>query len=268
MIGVASAIDPYLLIPVDTVQGIKAAPAMRDPRLKAGERTGVFGIPGQSNATNITDAAYVPVNGAKIDNLDINDGGLYVAADPLLGCTTNLAVAGRGNIFTRVADKLISAGVFDRVILIPVAVGGTPVASWVPGALGDRILVAARRARAVGLPITAFLWMQGETDGVNGTSQATYAATLASVIAGPRAEGFNAPWFIGKCTYIVGTVYPAIQAAQAGIVNPAANIFAGANTDSLTGATYRQVIDDTHLNGTAGSDAASTLWTTAIDAVF
>jgi hypothetical protein len=266
MIGAASGPDPYLLTPVASMVGIKAVPALRSPLLNTGEATGVFVIAGQSNCGNNVDTAYVPTNAAKIDNLDINDGGMYAAADPLLGCTTNLLIAGQGNLFTRFADKVITAGIFARVILIPVGVGGTPISSWqTGGGFSNRTVVAARRAHAVGLSVTAFIWMQGESDTVNGTLQAAYAAGLAQVIAAPRAEGYNAPWFIGKCSYITGGVSAAVQAAQAAAVN-GTDIFAGANTDTLTGGTNRQA-DLTHFNA-VGADAAATLWNTAVDAVF
>lgn len=237
---------------------------IRDPRLNAGETTGVFVVAGQSNATSFAPTPYTPSNAAKVDNLSIYDGGLYSAADPLLGCTILPGGPGVGNWVGRMADGLISAGIFQRVILIPVAVGGTMAADWNSQGLTKRLVAAGRRSAAVGLPITAFLWMQGESDTQNGTSQGAYAASLASIIASPRSEGFNAPWFVGKCTWLNGAVSSPVQAAQAAAVN-GIDIFAGANTDTL-GAGSRQG-DNTHFTD-AGSASVAALWVTAIDAVF
>lgn len=239
-----------------------AGKAIRNPRINAGENTGVFIVAGQSNASNYTmGAAYTQANPSKIDVLNIYDGGVYAATEPVLGCETYGSDQTRGNIFVQVADQLISAGVFQRVILIPIAIGGTPVNLWTTP-FGDRLMVAFRRAQAVGLTVTGVLWMQGEAD--PGNTQAVYQADLASVIAKPRAQGFAAPWFIGRCTYFTGTTSAAVRAAQTAIVNNV-DIFAGADTDTLTAA-YRY--DNGHFNSTTGAAAAATLWKNAIDAVF
>jgi hypothetical protein len=235
--------------------------AIRDPRLVPGESTGVFIVAGQSNASNYTQgAAYVQANPGKIDVLSIYDGGTYAATEPLLGCETYGGDQMRGNIFTQFADQLISAGKYQRVILIPIGIGGTPVNLWTTP-FGDRLMVAFKRAQAVGLNVTAVLWMQGEADSAN--SQAAYQADLLSVIAKPRAQGFNAPWFVGKCTYFLGVTTPAVRAAQAAVVN-GIDIFAGADTDTLTAA-YRY--DNGHFNSTTGASAAATLWRNAVAAV-
>lgn len=269
MIQASSATDPYYIKPVSEgadnfASQYGGARTIRDPRLNAGEATGVFVVAGQSNCCNSVNALYTPTNESKIDNLNLYDGGTYAAADPLLGCFTGPAAVG-GNVFLRVADKLITSGVFSRVILVPVGVGGSTISRWAAGGdLNSRTTVASIRVAAVGLPVTAFLWMQGESD--HGISQAAYASYLASVIATPRSIGFNAPWLIGKCTLLSGAVDANVRAAQADALN-GADIFAGADTDSLTGLGVNRQSDDTHLNAT-GADAAATLWKNAIDAVF
>jgi hypothetical protein len=230
------------------------------PAIIAGEDTGVFVTIGQSNGAgaNYVNAAYTPTNAAKNQALNIYDGGVYRAADPVLGADGTV-----GSWGGRLADKLIDAGIFDRVVLVPTEVGGTAIAEWQPGAdYFDRIIIATRRAVAAGLPVTGYLWAQGE----NG-AQSGYAAALSAIISGVRAfgSGFQAPWFIGICTYNAGSENSTIQAEQASVVN-GIDIFAGGNTDTLTGGTNRAG-DNTHLTAT-GADAAAALWKTAIDAVF
>jgi hypothetical protein len=163
------------------------------------------------------------------------------------------------------ADKLIADGKYTDVVPVPVGIGATLVHDWATNVtLFQRIVVAARRAAALGLPVTAFLWMQGELDAANGTSQASYAADLATLIAIPRSLGFNSPWLIGKCTWQAGAASAAVQAAQAGIVN-GTNIFAGANTDTLTGTAVNRQADNTHLSD-AGAIAGGSLWAAKIEA--
>jgi hypothetical protein len=115
----------------------------------------------------------------------------------------------------------------------------------------------------VGLPVTAFIWMGGETDNAPlGTSTAAYASSISGVIGTPRALGFDAPWLIGVCSLINGTVSTAVQNAQIGAVNPANNVFSGANTDNYGGLANRQP-DLTHLREAGpgfGRDAAAEEW--------
>lgn len=236
---------------------------IRDPRINPGERTGIFICAGQSNSASYVNVPYSPTNPAKIDNLNIYDGGTYAAIDPLLGCEAYSAFAIPGNMFLRVADKMISTGVFDRVILIPIGIGGSSVNLWNSRPFGDRLIVAFERARAVGLEVTAVLWQQGEADQAGGTTQAAYSASLSGVISRPRGMGFNAPWFIAKCSYFLGATSAAVIAAQTAIVNNT-DIFAGANTDTITsGGRY----DNGHFNAT-GANTAADLWVTALDGVF
>jgi hypothetical protein len=260
-----SAADPYLFPEVSTSIGGNrtfAGKATRDPRLNAGETTGVFVIAGQSNSCNVAPSAYTPSNASKIDNISVYDGGTREATDPLLGCEDIIVPgSGPGNLFLRMADKLITAGTYQRVILMPVGTGGTTIAQW-NSTLYHRLIVAGRRLSSVGLSITAYLWMQGENDNTAGTSQATYASGLSTLIGTPRAEGFNAPWLIGKCTYIGGTVSAGVQAAQVAAAN-GVDIFAGADTDTLTGTATNRIADDTHLTS-AGQDSAAALWRDAI----
>ncbi|WP_172373809.1 sialate O-acetylesterase [Mesorhizobium sp. NZP2234] len=227
----------------------------------------MFITAGQSNGAgaNHVTAAYTPTNGAKNQTLYLFNGGIYRTADPLLGGGTGSLGSWGG----RLADKLIDAGVFARVVILPTDVGSTAVADWQPGAsFFDRLIVATKRALSLGLPVTGYLWHQGETDQAAGTSQVAYASALSSIITGVRAygSGFQAPWFIGKCSYNGGNTSAAVRAAQAAIID-GATIFAGGDTDSLTGAGTNREAGNLHFNAT-GADAAASLWKAALDVVF
>jgi hypothetical protein len=261
MFAPGSISDPLVLAGLASYRGLQSTVGRteREPRLRTGENTFVGIVAGQSNSANYATDTYSPTNAGKVDNLNVFDGGVYAAAQPLLGCE-----GAGGNWMIRCADKMIAAGMFARVIWVPLGLGGSPVAPWKQGGeLSQLLTVAFKRCAALGLPVSAVLWQQGEADNTLGTSQAQYLADLQSAIAGPRLLGFNAPWFVAKGSYVDGSYSVAVRTAQTQIVN-GTTIFAGADTDTLGGANRS---DGVHLSS-AGCDANATLWKNALDAVF
>jgi hypothetical protein len=232
-----------------------------DPRLASGERTAVFIVAGQSNGSNYvsgTGNLYTPAS-AKVQNLLFSNGGIYDARDPMLGNDNT-----GGSWLGRLGDKLITDGIYDRVIFIPVAVGGSSVVSWLPptGKDSEYLYVAFRRAASVGLSVTAVLWQQGEADNANGMGSSAYADNLNAVIAGVRSEGWSAPWLLAKSTWYLGGPSVAIRAGVDAVVNNL-DILPGPDTDTLNN-TYR-AIDQTHFLA-SGAVVASQLWAAAIQA--
>lgn len=255
MYGTGSIKDPFRL-KEELARGNRTltSKALTSPRLQAGETTLVLLIAGQSLVANSSDSFYTPVHSGKVDNLSLLDGGTYAASDPLLGCDGD-----GGTWMGRCADKLIDAGVCARVILVPVACGGTSITLWEPGAMfSDRITIAARRCAAVGLVPNLVLWEQGQAD--HGMATATYKAKLESLIASARTAGLSAPWLIARSTMENNITDANIQAAQTAVLN-GTDILAGANSDSLPATPYRR--DQTHWNA-LGADAAANLWRNAI----
>lgn len=258
-LGVATSPDPLFIRPAFEGFNNTRGKTFSNPRLTPGETTAVLVGCGQSNMANAIDTPYTPVNGGKIDNLNHMEGGMYVASDPLLGPDSP-----GGNVLLRIADKLITGGIFQRVILVCIARSSTSIVRHAPGGdLNPFYALACRRAAAVGLSPTAFLWQQGESD--HGMAQSTYLDSLNALIASVRSAGFTAPWFIGKSTYNGGEVDANVRAACGAIVN-GTSIFAGADTDDLAGLTYRQP-GDVHFNAT-GANIQANRWKSAIDAVF
>lgn len=238
----------------------------RSVEINTGIKNLVLIVAGQSNYQNVAPSAYTPTNASAIDNFNVYDGGMYAAADPLLGASwmgTTLGGVGSnpspGNIGTRVADLLITNGKFDRVILVPVAVGGTSVDMWATGIVSNRITTAMARLESRGITpgmtnVTfAVIWGQGESD--SGTSQADYTSRLNTVISNAAAAGFSGRWFINKQTWLAGSTNATVQAAQDAIPN-GSTIFAGANADSLNA--MNRYADNTHFNDT-GMAALATL---------
>lgn len=271
IITFASAPDPYPMPTADIVGNLFNTQSYRTPvqpqAIVPGENTAVWLAIGQSTGACNNDDTQYSVTNPKSQNFNCYDGAIYSADTPMLGCQ-----GFGGNWNSRACDDLnaSSGNQFQRVICAPVGVGGTTIAQWQPtgGVLWQRIVSAKARLDSRGLTPTFITWMQGETDNVLGTSQAAYTASFADLVSGIRALGYNMPIFISRTTLQGGVTSSAVRAAQAAAVNNGAGIYAGPDTDTITGATYRQAGgNNAHFTG-AGSALCSSLWVPAIDAVF
>lgn len=227
--------------------------------LIAGERTGVFVIVGQSNSVNEVPTIRTP-SYAKNHQLNIYDGNCYQTKEPLLGINVSggTVTDARGTWMSRFADRLIADNHYDRVVIVPMAVGATTAAMWADDAsapfLRALIGTVARRISAAGLQCTAIHWGQGESDTSAGTSQASYAASLAIVIATFNRELPGCPLLVARQSYYYGATSAAVLAAQDAAVN-GTTVFAGEDLESI-GTAYRY--DNTHLSE-AGADARALL---------
>lgn len=227
-----------------------------DPRLLPAERTLVLITIGQSLFTNHVSGSYACKQ--KVHNLSLDNGGVYTAAQPLLGCSLTPTPARESNYAMHLADKIILANKADRIILCPIGIGGTTIAQWASGGVcNERIGVLARRLEAQGYAAGAILWHQGESD--HGTAQSSYAAALSSVIGTFRANGLTAPFFPARATYSYGAVDAAVRAAQLGVAD-GVSVHAGPDLDTLGSANR---VDDLHFNQ-AGASAAADLWLSSI----
>lgn len=240
----------------------------RPDSVSGSETTGIFVVIGDSMAGNHHGTPlYTPVNASKVDQLNIYDGLAYNAIDPLIGCTGSSAC----NIFTRVADKLITAGVFQRVILVPIAITGALVSEWATDTtvFVPRIRLAATILSNVGLNASAYLWMQGPNDKAAGTTQGSYTSSLATVLALPNTYSRNgsSKWLVAQCSFDAGSTSSGVRAAQAAAVN-GTTVFAGPDCDSITGASNRPDSGNAAHFTATGADAVADLWKTAIDTVF
>lgn len=208
---------------------------------------------GQSNIENIAPSSFTPVNPNSLDNLNIYDSAIYKAADALVGPSSVGGSTTAGHPILRLADAYVSGGNCSRVIIVPIAIGGTTVADWNTGIFNQRLSVTMRRIsqrlQATGPTLKcgstniacAVLWGQGEQDNFNGTAQATYTAALNNVIATSNSTatalgwgGSWATWFVARQTFYTGAASATIQAAQAAVIT-GVQVFAGANADNLIG---------------------------------
>lgn len=227
---------------------------------------------GQSLRENACPTLYTPSNTAKVDVFNPWDGQMYAVGGPLPGTTYSGTVAqgglGPGNVMAEVADKF-AASVFDRVILVPMAIGGTLV--WDHATLyGDSAAVVMARLARLGITpgTTNFTfgieWGQGSSDAGLGvpTPQAVYSAGLSTVITQWFNAGFSGRFFIAKETYYGGAVSVPIQTAQWGLVN-GTTIFQSGDTDSLNSGNRQDVAG--HWND-VGRPACATLIFNAMQA--
>lgn len=221
---------------------------------------------GQSLSGPNSGATYTPSNPSKLDNFSYLNGAIYTAVDPLAGSGNDTASLGPGSYSLRIADTLITNNKFDRVIIAPISVGGTNVASWATGNNSTRTTVLYNRLVAKGITVgmtnvtMAFIWGQGEQDNADGTSQASYTASLNTVISTIRSVGFNTtvPIFVNIESSIGGVAASNVTNAQAAVVNHSNGVWAGGNIDSIGGG---ERSDGTHLNATGAASAASLLVT-------
>lgn len=194
-------------------------------------RTAVLLLAGQSNAANHGGQRMTSEHGRAVVNFF--EGTCYTAASPLLG-----ASGIGGEVWTPLANMLVASGVFDRVVLAPVAIGGTDVARWVSGGdLGTLLIGTATDLAHQGYRATHVLWHQGETDVQAATSQEVYTQRLLSVAASLRAQGIDAPILVSvasKCLLMAPhNGENAVARAQRLLPEPGAGLFAGVDSDAL-----------------------------------
>lgn len=227
---------------------------------------------GQSNGTNIAPSAYTPSNPTALDNFNVYDGAIYEAKDPLLGCDLN--TAGPGNHSLRLGDSLVSAGLIDRYIAVPLSINAADVAFW-QGPLGASKLPTAIRRLAdrgivTGTNVTIIIrFIEGESDNLALTSQVNFASGARAIFATARNAGFTGPIFVPLQTYINGTSSATIRSAQSSLVDHSSGIYAGPDADALVGSVCSGVAcrqsDLTHWSD-AGSASYAAAWRTALAA--
>ncbi len=210
---------------------------------------------GQSNAGNWGER---PISAGP--NVFVFFRGRYEPArDPLPGANGE-----GGSPWTRLGDKLIAAGMYDRVVFVPAAIGATEIAQWSPGGiLHEDLLRNVKEAQQARLVFTHLLWHQGESDAYLKTSKRDYTTRFVGMLAAIRNLGVKAPAFVALATRCGDyPPEPVVRAAQIGLRNRALGIFAGPDTDQL-GLEFRH--DGCHFSD-AGLDAHAELWMQTIRA--
>lgn len=206
---------------------------------------GVVLVVGQSNSANYADLKYHTKHLGRVFNY--YDGKCYVATSPLLGATGD-----GGEFVTMLADILVERGVYKKVVIVSLGVGGSKVAQWTQsGALGG-MLHKRLRELTLSYKVTDIVWHQGESDFEYGTSALDYSTSFLSLLNEVRGVGVIAPIYISIST-ICGKKSDwapnnPIALAQRGLVDDSA-VFLGADTDRILEWSDRNSQDFCHLSG-------------------
>ena len=217
------------------------------------QRLAVIVVAGQSNAANTAspdaDGGFYERPDLPIFNFNIGDGRCYLARNPLLGCD------GEWQAFAvPLAAQLIDAGLYQRVLLVPISVCRTWVQEWAPaGHYFSRFRQAMAGIAGLGLRPDFVLWHQGESNAgflfrdidsygdpigpvTRAAARLCYTRHLLALAAGLRAEGMMAPVFVARATLCGSNAQrPEIHQAQSDAAADATTtgIFPGPDTDTL-----------------------------------
>jgi hypothetical protein len=226
-------------VPGNEVEIAPDAPSFPWTDMFADPKCGIFLVLGQSNAGNHGAECYAPKH--EVFSLNFLDMKCCPAIDPLGG-----ASGAAGSVWSRLGDRLIGEGLFERVLFVPLAFGGSFVKDWAPGgAFNRRLALALSRLRAcLGermLDFTGVLWQQGEAD-ANHTTMPTsvYRQRIHEIVASLRAYDVYSPFFVAVSTLCEAGPHPCnnhdeIRRAQLSLPDPVAGILAGPDTDRITG---------------------------------
>jgi len=215
-------------------------------------RTAVLLLIGQSNTGNHAEKKHASAYGARV--LNFFDGKCYVAQSPLLGTT------GRsGESWTLLGNKLLAAGVFRNVILIPAGIVGTPIIRWQKGGDLNEMLMGVLAMARQRYRITHVLWHQGEVDFIIKTGEDDYQRMFGSLLASLRDQGVDAPTFVSVATQCAPDWIAdnPIARAQKALPSRQQRLFAGVDTDKLVGVADRY---DTCHFGAGGQEKFARAW--------
>ena len=198
---------------------------------------------GQSNAGNYGKNAYTPHN-AFVFNF--NNGKLYTAKDPLIGTEGK-----GGSVWTRLGDKLIDSGLYNKVILIPIAAGGSSIERWGSGDCFKKLQQTLIMLDSLHIRLTHIFWHQGETDNILNSSKAKYKENLGAIFQVLRKYQ-SADFYVSIASYHpVSIAKPlgvdnVIREAQKEFINENKGVLVGPDTDTLIHAIHRH--DSVHFS--------------------
>jgi Carbohydrate esterase, sialic acid-specific acetylesterase len=223
----------------------------------ANPRLAVILALGASNIANEGDPheMFVPLPG--VYNFNFIDGRCYVAKDPLLGATRD-----RSNLLTRLGDLLVRRGLYDRVLLVPIAYGGTFAVEWAPqGRMHPRLKRALKMLARRRMSLTHVLWQEGEAEAAASDVDAkTWIAHFNAVADTIRAATHGVAIYVAQCTICRNAPNEIVRAAQRNVVDPSRKIFAGPDLDVIG---IEDRWDECHFS-TSGLNRAAELWLKAI----
>jgi hypothetical protein len=173
--------------PLDAENRISLRQKVECRNIRDFNRLAVYLIVGQSNAANTSDPPFYP----RPNVFNFFDGACFIARDPLLGSTGQ-----KGSAWSRLGDKLVGRNVFDAVLLVPLAYGGSSIQDWAPGGTHNSILVRTiQQLGRAGFELSALIWHQGEANA--GIKQSGfYTSKFEQMVREIRSLGVAAPIYV------------------------------------------------------------------------
>jgi len=205
--------------------------------VKVDKRTMVALTFGQSNAANRGQVPYVCHNK---NVLVYAEGRLMHARDPLPGATGT-----GGSVWSILGDILIDSGLYQKIIIIPIAVGNTAIACWAHGDCLNKLTNTLKDLDSRKIRLTHIFWHQGESDNLNNTSASAYKNDLTVLLKILRAHQPTADLYISIASYHnQATTKPlgvdtTIRNAQKKFIAENRRVFYGPDTDELIYAIHR-----------------------------
>ncbi len=216
-----------------------AYPGKREvTRPAIGARTMVAFVFGQSNSANHGGEKFQAAGDAV---LNYWDGKYFIAEDPLLG-----ASGLQGGPWTLMANKLVAAKTFDRVVLEAAGISATAVRDWATGGrLNAMLEKRLADTKTAGLTVTHFLWHQGEDDS-NAAGVAGYDAAMRTIVALAQKYFPQAKFFVAQASICYRHPPNAeLRQIQRDLAR-LPGVYGGPDTDAIGEADR---YDDCHLSG-------------------
>jgi peptidoglycan/LPS O-acetylase OafA/YrhL len=213
------------------------------------EKPVVLLVLGQSNAANHGAMPPVAASAAVIHN-----GRCYRSTDPLPGGTGSGA-----SIWTQLPAAWQALGQTRPLAFSIVAVESTTIRQWTgQGELLERAADQLTGLRRVGMAPDAVLWLQGEADARDGTSEADYLAGLQRLSNRLSDAGLDAstPIMVATATRCQASESAAIRRAQMAAPALKQRFIAGPDLDQLADDLR---VDRCHFSA-AGLQKAASLW--------
>lgn len=222
-------------------------------------RTAVILAMGQSNIGNHAQQPSRSAFSGQV--LGFYQGLCMEASSPLLGASGT-----GGEWLTLLGDALIGSGRYDKVVIVPAAVGGQRIKRFAEEDLGDMLDETAASISAR-YRVTHALWHQGESDFAANTPPEDYDRDFLKILERLRRHGVHAPVFVSIATYCQ-PMSPwradnPIERAQRALPDKKLGLWPGVDSDAFDQKATR--FDDCHLSGRGEEDAAAAM-AKAIDA--
>jgi hypothetical protein len=223
--------------PIQVYEGAPGEPLV-DCAGIVGPRTMVALVFGQSNVANTVEPGYESTQPV----FAWHNGQCQRVHDALPGATSDM-----GSSLSRLGDRLVASGLYESVLFIDIARGGSSILNWGPlGDLNPLLLRTIDTLTERGLPPTQVLFHQGEADCALGIAPGDYKVLLGALLGQIRSHvSPSTDIFLSRASVHLGLgcadrrnpgcykSCPEIVAAQTELADPSRRIFSGPNTDLL-----------------------------------